>query len=108
MARHLVALAAFFMQAEPPAFAMLEVVADLHYYRGTDPGEAIDHCGLGLLGPISRLGHELERFAAAAYHESKSLQNYSVGDQTLRPVPVRHVQQEAHAWRSSFASASIH
>jgi hypothetical protein len=43
MAGHLVALAALFVQAEPPAFAMLKVVADLHRYRGADTGEAVDH-----------------------------------------------------------------
>ena len=43
MARHLVAFAAFFMQAEPPAFAMLELVSDLHCDRGADPSEAVNH-----------------------------------------------------------------
>jgi hypothetical protein len=43
MAGHLVALAASFMQSKPPAFAMLEVIADLHGDRGTDAGEAVDH-----------------------------------------------------------------
>ncbi len=31
------------MQAEPPPFAVLEVVADFHGDRGADPGEAVDH-----------------------------------------------------------------
>ena len=40
---HLVALAAFFMQSEPPTFPMLEVVTDLHGYRSADSGEAVHH-----------------------------------------------------------------
>jgi hypothetical protein len=40
MAGHLVALAAFLMQPKPPALAMLEVVADPHGYRRSDPREA--------------------------------------------------------------------
>src|SRR5439155_10022362 len=44
MAGPLVALATFFMQSEPPAFAMLEVVAHLHGDSGADPGKAVDHC----------------------------------------------------------------
>jgi hypothetical protein len=43
MAGHLVALPAFFMQPQPPSFAMLEVVSDLHGDDGADPGEAVDH-----------------------------------------------------------------
>ena len=43
MPGHLMALAAFFMQAEPRPLAMLEVVADLHRDRSADPGEAVDH-----------------------------------------------------------------
>jgi hypothetical protein len=35
--------AAFFMQSEPPAFAMLEVVADLHRNCGTEAREVVDH-----------------------------------------------------------------
>ncbi len=32
-----------FMQSEALAFAMLEVVANLHRYCGADPSEAVDH-----------------------------------------------------------------
>jgi hypothetical protein len=39
MAGHLVTLAAFFIQSEPPAFTVLEVVADLHRDRSADPGK---------------------------------------------------------------------
>ena len=39
MAAHLVALAAFFMQAEPPAIPMLEVVSDLHRDSSAHQGE---------------------------------------------------------------------
>jgi hypothetical protein len=43
MAGHLVALTPFFMQSEPPAFAVVEVMANLHGNRGTDAGEAVGH-----------------------------------------------------------------
>jgi hypothetical protein len=38
-----VALAAFFMQSQPPAFAMLEVIANLRGDGCADPSEAVDH-----------------------------------------------------------------
>jgi hypothetical protein len=44
MTGHFMALTAFFMQSQPPAFTMLKIVADLHADGGTDPGEAVDHC----------------------------------------------------------------
>ena len=62
---------------------------------------------LGLPGAISRLGHELEQFTRVAYHESKALHNHSVGDQTLRPVQIKHGQQKAHEWQSSSALGFI-
>jgi len=43
MAGHFVPLAALFMQSEPPAFAMLEIVAGLHGDRSANPGKAVDH-----------------------------------------------------------------
>src|SRR5260370_32936429 len=43
MAGYLVALAALLVQPKPPALTMLEVVADLHSYGCSDPGEAVDH-----------------------------------------------------------------
>jgi len=43
MAGHFVALATFFVQSEPPALAVLEVVANLHGDRGPDSGEAVNH-----------------------------------------------------------------
>ncbi len=42
MRRHLVLLAAFFVQAYPPALALRVVVVDVHVQRGRDPGEAVD------------------------------------------------------------------
>jgi hypothetical protein len=43
MAGHLVPLTTFLVQAQPPALAVLEEVADLHRYRRADTGEAEDH-----------------------------------------------------------------
>jgi hypothetical protein len=40
--RHLVLLAAFFVQPYPPALALGIVVVDVHVERGRDPGKAID------------------------------------------------------------------
>ena len=40
---HLVELAAFLVEANPPAFAVLVVVLDLHADDGADAGEAVDH-----------------------------------------------------------------
>ena len=42
MHRHLVVLAAFLVEAEPPALALGEVVLDPHRKRGADPREAVD------------------------------------------------------------------
>jgi hypothetical protein len=39
MREHFVAITAFFMQAQPPAFAMLEVVANLHIDGCADSGD---------------------------------------------------------------------
>jgi hypothetical protein len=41
--RHLMALAAFLMQAQPPALAARKVILDLHRDDGADAGEALDY-----------------------------------------------------------------
>ena len=43
MRRHLVALAAFLMQTDPPAFAVGEIILDPHGDDGTDAGEGVGH-----------------------------------------------------------------
>src|SRR5262245_29830673 len=43
MRRHLVALAAFFMQPDPPTLALGVVVLDAHRHHGADAGEGEDH-----------------------------------------------------------------
>jgi hypothetical protein len=43
MAGRLVTLTAFLVQAQPPALAVLEEIADLHRYRRAHAGKAIDH-----------------------------------------------------------------
>ena len=43
MAGHLVTLATFFMQSQPPTLPVLEVVANLHGDRGADPSKAVNH-----------------------------------------------------------------
>jgi hypothetical protein len=43
MRRHLVDLAAFFVEAQPPAFAVGEVIFDAHADRCADAGEAEGH-----------------------------------------------------------------
>jgi hypothetical protein len=43
MRRHLVALAAFLVQPDPPAFALGIEVFDTHVHHGTDAGEGEDH-----------------------------------------------------------------
>jgi hypothetical protein len=43
VARHLVPFATFFVEPQPPAFAMLEVISDAHTHRRSDLREAIDH-----------------------------------------------------------------
>ena len=40
MRRHLVALAAFFVEAHPPALALGEIILDAHADGGADAGEA--------------------------------------------------------------------
>jgi hypothetical protein len=36
-------LAAFFMEAQPPAFALLVVILDIHADEGRHAREAVDH-----------------------------------------------------------------
>ena len=43
--RHLVVLAAFFMQPHPPALALLVIILDVHPHDGRDAREAVDHHG---------------------------------------------------------------
>ena len=57
--RHFVALAAFFVEADPPALAIGEVVLDLHGDDGTDAGE--------------RVGHHPDQGAVAQAHDGRSI-----------------------------------
>ena len=41
--RHVVALAAFLVQPQPPALAVGKIVLDLHPNDGADPRKAVDH-----------------------------------------------------------------
>lgn len=41
--RHVVALAALLVKAEPPAFAVLVVIIDLHTHDGAHAGEGVAH-----------------------------------------------------------------
>lgn len=43
MGRHLVALAAFLVQSEPPSLALLVVILDSHLHRGAHAREAVNH-----------------------------------------------------------------
>ena len=43
MGWNLMALAAFLVQADPPALALLVVVVNAHLHRGTDASEAVNH-----------------------------------------------------------------
>lgn len=43
MAGHFVSLVTFFVQSQPPALAMPEVVANLDGDRSPDSGEALNH-----------------------------------------------------------------
>jgi hypothetical protein len=43
MGRHLVALAAFLVESDPPALAVGEVVLDPHRDDGADAGEGVGH-----------------------------------------------------------------
>ncbi len=43
MARHFVTLAAFLMEPQPRALAVLEVVLDSQRRSGAHPGEAVNH-----------------------------------------------------------------
>jgi hypothetical protein len=47
--RHLVLLAAFFVQPRPPALALRVIVLDVHVQRGRDPGEAVPNRWITLL-----------------------------------------------------------
>jgi hypothetical protein len=41
--RHLVALAAFLVEADPPALAVGEIIVDPHRHDGADAGEGVGH-----------------------------------------------------------------
>jgi hypothetical protein len=43
MRRHFVALAAFLVEADPPAFAVGEIILDPHGDDGADAGEGVGH-----------------------------------------------------------------
>jgi hypothetical protein len=43
VARHLVALAAFLVQPQPPALAVLEMISHSHSHRRAHSGETVHH-----------------------------------------------------------------
>jgi hypothetical protein len=58
MARHFVTLAAFLMQPQPRALAVLEVVLDPQYRRGAHAGEAVNHDTYeGAIAESAEFGH---------------------------------------------------
>ena len=42
---HIMLLAAFFVEAQPPARPVMIVIVDFEFQHRADTGEAVEHCG---------------------------------------------------------------